>query len=214
MNDAEMKKKRRGLFESIFPREYDFEGMLTNQARRTVEGLMEVAEWMQGGGQEDPSALVAMEKDVDRMRHDMEAKLTAAFSTPFDRQEIYGLSRQMDYILNFAVETAREVYAFKVSPDEPLLRMSRSLLQGTESLVQGIIILGDGEGDFESVVREARASMHAIEDQYIEAMARLLEEQDLRMVLKKREVYHHMRDAGRALRATADVLHRTKVDLF
>ena len=31
---------------------------------------------------------------------------------------------------------------------------------------------------------------------------------DHMMVLKKREIYHHLKDAGRALSATADILHR------
>jgi hypothetical protein len=31
--------------------------------------------------------------------------------------------------------------------------------------------------------------------------------------LRKREVYHHLRDAGRALRNTADIMHRTAVGL-
>jgi uncharacterized protein Yka (UPF0111/DUF47 family) len=213
MTDADNKRKRR-VFESVFPREFDFEGMLLQQAQATVEGLRQFMSWMQGDGSEDPGALAAMEDQVDEMRYNMEGKLIEAFSTPFDRQEIYGLSRQMDYILNFAVETAREVHAFKIRPDEPIIIMSRSLLEGMESLLVGIEMVVNKKGDFEAMVRRTRVSMHAIDDEYIEALARLLEEPDLRMVMKRREVYHHMRDAGRALRTTVDVLHRMKVDIF
>ena len=213
MAEENFKRKRR-TFESVFPREYDFEGMLLQQARATVEGLRQFMDWMQGDGSEDPRALAAMEDQVDEMRYLMEGKLIEAFSTPFDRQEIYGLSRQMDYILNFAVETAREVHAFKIRPDGPLLNMSHSLLEGMESLLEGIEMVVNKKGDFEAIVRRTRTSMHAIDDEYIESLARLLEDPDLRMVIKKREVYHHMRDAGRALRTTVDVLHRMKVDIF
>lgn len=214
MKEEDAKKRRRGLFDSVFPREYDFEEMLLQQAQGTVEGLRRFVDWMENMDGEDPAALMAMEDEVDEMRHQMEAKLTEAFSTPFDRQEIYGVSRQMDYILNFAVETAREMHAFGLKPDPPLLRMSRSLLEGTESVVEGVGMLASKDGDFKSVVRRARGSIHAIEDEYISAMAKLFEMQDVHMVLKRREVYHHMRDAGRALRTTVDVLHRTKVDIF
>lgn len=213
MNDEDTKRKR-GLFDSVFPREYDFEGMLLQQARTTVEGLKLFVDWMQRGGNEDPIALESMEDEVDLMRYRLEDKLTEAFSTPFDRQEIYGLSRQMDYVLNFATETAREMHAFRIRPDEALLSMSTSLFEGMALLPGGIEIVVNKQGDFESRVRRTRAFIHAIDDKYIEAMARLLEEDDLRMVLKKREAYHHMRDAGRALRMTVDVLHRMKVDIF
>lgn len=213
MNDADMRRKK-GLFGSVFPREYDFEGMLLEQASAMVEALRAFVDWMQGDGGASPEALMAMENRVDQLRYHMEGKLIEAFSTPFDRQEIYGLSRQMDYILNFAVETAREVYAFKLRPDEPLIGMARSLLAGTEALVEGIEVVVMKGGDFESKMRRTRDAVHAIDDQYIATMVQLLEEPDLRMVIKKREVYHHMRDAGRALRSTVDMLHRMKVEIF
>jgi len=44
------------------------------------------------------------------MRHLMEDRLINSFSTPFDRQHIYDLSRQMDYIQNFSEETAISRY--------------------------------------------------------------------------------------------------------
>jgi uncharacterized protein Yka (UPF0111/DUF47 family) len=188
--------------------------MLLQQARTIVEGLRQFVDWMKRGGSEEPIALEVVENEADQMRYRMEDKLTEAFSTPFDRQEIYGLSRQMDYVLNFAVETAREMHAFRISPDGPLLSMSLSLLEGMESLLEGIEMVVNEDGDFESMIRRTRSYMHAIDNEYIEAIARLFEEQDLHMVLKKREVYHHMRDAGRALRTTVDVLHRMKVDIF
>jgi uncharacterized protein Yka (UPF0111/DUF47 family) len=214
MDDTGTRKGKRGLFDGVFPREYDFEDLLLQQAQMTVAGLRRFLDWMQTGEGGDPVALMALEKEVDKMRHDMEAKLTEAFSTPFDRQEIYGVSRQMDYILNFAVETAREMHAFGLRPDDSLLRMSRSLLAGTEHIADGVRMLSEKDGDFEALIQRARGSVHEIEEEYIGALARLFEEQDLRMVIKRREVYHHMRDAGRALRTTADVLHRAKVDIF
>jgi len=39
-------------------------------------------------------------------------------------------------------------------------------------------------------------------------MKDLFDEQDAIRALKNREIYHHMRDAGRNMAATVDILHR------
>jgi len=44
-------------------------------------------------------------------------------------------------------------------------------------------------------------------------MADLLHTSDAMAALRKREIYHHLRDAGRALRNTVDIMHRTVVGL-
>ena len=49
-----------------------------------------------------PDEVRRIERDLDHMRYDLEEQLLDAFSTPFDREDLYSLSRQMDYILNFA----------------------------------------------------------------------------------------------------------------
>jgi len=195
----------------IFPREYDFEQMLETQAERTLEGVETFVRWLHSTPLEEPSALEDIENEVDTMRHDMEDKLISSFSTPFDRQDIYSLSRQMDYILNFSEETAREMYAFGVSPDRPILDMAEALLRGTRCMSRGVAIMHNDRKKMEKTIREARRAMREIEEIYITSMAELLHTDDAMNALRKREVYHHLRDAGRALRNSLDSLHTAVV---
>lgn len=213
MSGSDEQRRRKGLFEAIFPKEYDFEGMLVMQAEMTARGVRGLLEWMEGSPQVAPTDLDKRERELDEYRHGMEDKLSQAFSTPFDRQEIYGLSRQMDYILNYSVETAREMFAFQVPPDSHTRAMAEDLLKGTEAVVEGVRILASEKDDFEGVVRRARGFMHEIEAEYMAAMGSLFKETDVVMMMKRGEIYRHLRDAGRALRTTVDVLHRMKVDI-
>jgi hypothetical protein len=119
----------------------------------------------------------------------------------------------MDYILNFSVETTLEMHAFGISPDRAILEMAESLIQGTRSLARGVRILQKDPLAVEGAIKEARAAMHAMDLRYIQAMAELFQGNDPMGALKKREVYHHLRDAGRALRGTVDILHRTAVGI-
>ena len=92
----------------------------------TVAGVQAFVAWLETRPLSDPHELVRIENEVDVMRHELEDKLIRSFSTPFDRQDIYSISRQMDYILNFSKETAKEMNAFGVQADTTILAMARS----------------------------------------------------------------------------------------
>jgi len=206
-------KGKKGIFDSIFPREYDFEDMLSEQAERTLSGVEKFVKWLDVGLLNDPATLEKMAEEVDEMRHDLEDKMIVAFSTPYDRQDIYSLSRQMDYILNYSKETATEMYAFGVSPDRHILSMATSLLHGTECVVEGVKIMKSDKSRAETVIRKARKYMHEIEECYIAAMKELLHSDNAMHAMGRREIYHHLRDAGRVLRNTVDIMHRALVGL-
>jgi len=206
-------KGGRGLFDSLFPREYDFHAMLEAQADRTVAGVRLFAHWLEVSPVSNPVHLEEIEAEVDRMRHAMEDKLITSFSTPFDRQDIYSISRQMDYILNYARETAKEMYAFGVPPDPYIHAMAGYLLSGTECIARGVHALDEDKGRVEGEIRHARDAYNALEDRYIQSMAVLLKTSDAMQAIRTREIYHHLRDAGRAMRDTLDTLHNAVIDL-
>jgi len=206
-------QEKQGLFAAIFPREYDFERMLAEQSDKTTAGVLAFVTWLQESPLTNPAGLEQMENEVDHMRHDMEDKLINSFSTPFDRQDIYSISRQMDYILNFAKETAREMYAFSVAPDRHIFAMAGQLMSGTECISRGIKAIGTDKKTVEDEIRKARNAYNALEEVYIEGMAELLKTSDAMNAIRVREIYHHLRDAGRAMRDTLDILHNAVIDL-
>jgi hypothetical protein len=202
-----------GFFRTIFRREYDFEEMLALQADRTVSGVGILVSWLKETPQTDPVALEQAENEADALRHDMEAKLISSFSTPIDRQDIYSISRQMDYILNAARETAKEMYTFGVAADPQILAMSQSLLFGTSSVTQAIRAMNSDHARAEEMIRQGRQAYNAIEDMYIAGMADLFRTSDPMTVIKALEIYHHLRHGGRALRDTLDILHNALIDI-
>ncbi len=211
--DPTRNEKRNGILSRLLPPEHDFEGMLLSQAQATLSGVEAFVTWLGSGCMNPPGRVREIEREVDRMRYDLEETLIDAFSTPFDREDLYSLSRQMDYILNYASETAREMYAFGVGPDPAIERMGHLLLEGTGAVVEGVRVMTTDETRVRTNIRTARAAMHGIEDAYIDGLVVLFRESDAMEALRRREVYHHLRDGGRALRATVDVLHRAVVGL-
>jgi len=206
-------EKKQNLFSAFFPREYNFEFMLAHQSDRTVAGVKAFIVWLEKQPLVNPLELERIENEVDTLRHDMEDKLIRSFSTPFDRQDIYSISRQMDYILNFSKETAKEMYAFGVQPDTTILAMAKYLLSGTECISRGIRNIKTDKGAVEEEIRHARDTYNVMEEVYISGMTELLKTNDAMCALRTREIYHHLRDAGRAMRDTLDVLHNAVIDL-
>ena len=206
--------KRRGVLNLIFPSDYDFYGMLGRQADQTAIGVRTLITWLESGASTDPTDLIREEDKGDQLRLEMERLLQEAFSTPFDRQDIYTISRQMDHILNYTMSTAYEMRAFGVKPDEATMSMARSLLEGTELVARCVLLLKEDPGEVDKLIRRLRGYEHDIEKTYVRNMALVFAHEDPIEAMKKREIYHHLKDAGRNMSITVDVLHRIIVGLY
>ncbi len=206
-------QRKLGILDAIFPSRYDFQKMLSEQAEQTRTGVEVFLRWLEHPPAEEPVELDRLEDAVDAMRYDLEEKLKDAFATPFDRQDLYSLSRQMDYILNYASETAHEMYIFSVPPDRTIMGMARALLRGSELVSHGVREMSGSQAKIRDIIIEARKAMHEIDELYVNGMNEVFQTGDAISAMKKREIYHHLRDAGRALRATVDLLHKAVVGI-
>jgi hypothetical protein len=209
-HDASKKK----LADRLFPPRHDFYKMLQDQGDQTVIAVKALVDWLKAGDLTDPHELVKIEQHADDIRHDMEAVLVESFSTPFDRQDIYSISRQMDYVVNWSLSTALEMKAFKIKPDAAMLGMAEALLRGVKFMAEAIRVMRSEPAKAGTYVPLMRKAEREIDETYVRALAQAFEEKDLRIPLKKREIYHHLRDAGRNLVATVDILHRIIVGIL
>jgi len=196
------------ILDNIFPPEYNFSSMLEEQAECTQAGVGTFLFWLRDTPLKDPVHIDKMAEEVDIFRHNMEDKMAEAFSTPFDRQDMYNLSRHMDYILNNTKETAREMFSYGVSPDEAIIGMTDEIYRGTGFMVDAVKAMNNDKPKVEEYIRMARKSMHKIEDAYISSMAELLQTDDPMNAIRRGEIYHHLRDIGKALRRSVDLLHK------
>jgi uncharacterized protein Yka (UPF0111/DUF47 family) len=143
----------------------------------------------------------------------MEKKLVEAFTTPFDRQDIYSISVEMDRILEYAKSTLISMQAFEVEPNDIILKMSEKLKEGTDILSESVTILADGRRKVEQNILKMRNIYLAIEKLYRDGMAVVFKSSDPIDALRKREIYHHIKDASSNLDHAVDVLHRIVVRL-
>jgi len=207
----EHKKK---MIDRIFPPKYDFHGMLRTQADLTVKAIEAFVKWLQEGAKGEASEVRKLKHDADDSRWHMETELIMAFSTPFDRADIYDLSRQMDRIIDSASDTAKEMAEFNIDADEPIMAMADLLLKAVQSLSEAIQLLECNPHEAEKLVPPLRKLHKDVERSYLDAISFLLNGEVTMDKMKRKEVYHNFKNVMKNVGFTVDILHRVVVSLI
>lgn len=188
----------------FLPKAPDVLGMLREQAAITIEGMEALVEWAKG----DAGAAETLrrhEHEADTKKRELREALVVAFSTPLEPEDIFELSRGIDEILNMAKNIAGEAEAMSTPPDPATAEMAQHLADGTRLLDEAFarFAADDRPGATEladRAVKEQRNLQHT----YREAMSALIENEDLREVAARRELYRRLARTGDELVRVAE----------
>ena len=205
--------KKKGFLDRLFPPKYDFYGMLSRQAELTAQGVTALTDWISAPGAINSERLLQLAAEADAVRMKMEEELIEAFATPFDRQDIYTFSVRMDRIIEFAKFTVLDMQSYSVATDDYIVEMAMALRRGTRDLAQATALLRDDPQKVAALIDDMRWANAAVLSFYREALADLFRSTDAINALKRREVYHSLKDAAEYLDLVVDVLHRIVVRL-
>ena len=174
--------------------------LIRDQATLTLEGMDALKAYMTG---EDPAAasnLNTKEKEADEARRILIDELNKTFITPFDREDIFALSRTIDDVLDYAYSTMNEMEILKVEPTPYMQRMASLLRDAAYELSMAVNRLEEHPGVSNDHAQRAKALENRVEDVYREALADLFSGvEDIKHVvkmLKLREVYRHLSNAA------------------
>jgi predicted phosphate transport protein (TIGR00153 family) len=180
-------------------RESIFIKLIHDQAAFTLEGMEALKSYMA----EEPSAaerLNKAEKEADEARRILIAELNKTFLTPFDRKDIFALSRTVDDVLDYAYSTVSEMDILKVRPTSFMIRIASLLRDAAYELLMAVDRLELHPEVANEHAQRAKALENRVEDVYREALADLFSgAEDIKHVmkmLKSREVYRHLSNAA------------------
>ncbi|AIF52732.1 DUF47 domain-containing protein [Pelosinus sp. UFO1] len=202
---------KNNFWERLFPVKWDFNKMLHDQALVTCSGMKSLEKWISSRSKEDYQLVFREADRADGIRFTMENNLVEAFVTPFDRQDIYSLSVEMDRIVEYAKSTLEEMEAFEVFADSVIIKMVEQLYKGTEQLAEAIDLLKGDPIKSQTYIESIREVQLRVEADYRDGMVELFNRGDLMYAMKYREVYHHIKDAAIHLGYTTDILHKVIV---
>ncbi len=181
-------------------RQNKFIQLIHEQAQLTMEGLEALKEYM---ATQDPAAaqlLTAKEKEADEARRILIDELNRTFVTPFDREDIFALSRTIDDVIDYAYSTISEMEILKVKPTPYMQRIASLLRDAAAELLLAVDRLEQHPGVANEHAQRAKALENRVEDVYREALADLFSGgEDIKQVvkmLKSREVYRHLSNAA------------------
>jgi uncharacterized protein Yka (UPF0111/DUF47 family) len=172
----------------FLPETPDVLGLLRAQVAVTIEGVDAFAMWASG----DTSAAERVrdaERRGDVAKRALLGALRAAFVTPLEPEDLFALSRGIDWILDYARDLLSESEAMASPPDAVIAEMATLLAQAVRHVDQALTHLGtDADAATESA-DAAIAAERRLERTYYRGMAALLEVENRIERIARRELY-------------------------
>ncbi len=202
-----------GIREIFFPKKRDFIGMMAAHARKNEEGVRALVAYMENPTQENGLKVEELELATDDLRAHLVNELHDAFITPIDREDIFKLSRAVDDMVDYAKTTVEEMMLFKIAPNPFLLKMATALANEAKEIADAIAIMKEEPRTALEGLTRAKKAENFIEHRYREALAELFESDDVKMILKMRELYRHISNAADRGDEAANILSDTIVKM-
>jgi len=171
-----------------------------DQAAATLAGMEALVKYFKDQNPEAAAELTRKEKEADEYRRIMIYELNKTFITPFDREDLFALSRTVDDVLDYAFSTLEEVELLKVTPTTYMQRIAALLRDAANELLMAVDRLENYPGVANEHAQRAKALENKVEMLYREALAELFEgiedTKHVMKVFKYREVYRHLSNAA------------------
>ena len=177
-----------------------FRQLLADQAAKTLEGVQLLEQYVRAPSPEIVDALRRAEKEADELRRILIDELNRTFATPFDREDIFGLSRAIDDIIDYAHTSVDEMALFKVEPNADIVNIVKLLNDAATEIHLAVLRLSDHPGVAIEHAKRAKSLENRVEDLYRQALVNLFEGvktiEDVTRVLKLREILRHLSNSA------------------
>lgn len=206
--------KESGVFDKIFPKKYDFYAMLYEQSMTNYKAVHSLEKWIKDRGEDDYKKVFENKDEADKVRFKLERDLVEAFATPFDRQDIYSISVEMNKIIDCCKSAVKTIKSLNLEPDVAIIGMSSLLSQAALEFTEAMSILEKEPMQSQTKIESIRLLQNSMEDMYISGLTNIFEKYDAITILKYREVYNYLKEAAMFLGYTVDIYHRICVRLI
>ena len=188
------------MFGFFKKREDVFNKLIHEQASITYEGLRLLVKYLETQNKEYAEELDLKEKEADEVRRILIDELNRSFVTPFDREDIFALSRSIDDVIDYADSTVSEMVVLNVAPTNYMLRIASLLKDAAYEIYQAVQRLEKNPIVATDHAQRAKTLENRVESVYREAIADLFRgPEDVHHIvemLKLRDVYRHLSNAA------------------
>jgi uncharacterized protein Yka (UPF0111/DUF47 family) len=163
-------------------------GLLRRQTAVTIEAVEALTAWTEGDADAAQTVRDA-EPRGDAAKRDLLNALREAFILQMEPEDLFTLSRGIDWILDHARDLIEEAEAMGVSPGPGLAAMATLLLEATRQIDDAIARLGSDDEACTTAADAAIKTARRLQHVYYAETAKLLEVEDTRERISQRELH-------------------------
>ncbi len=185
-----------------------FYNLLEKHAEKVYEAYERMSKSLQSNNREEFEKILLLEREADDLRRILIEKLNKALVTPFDREDIFTLSRAVDDIIDAAKNTVEEIDVFKVEPTTELLELVNTLKMGTLEIYDAIKNMKKHPSVALEHAKRAKATENQMNHLYLGALAKLFDDSATKpgYMMKMREIYRHLNRSADRCDEAANVI--------
>ena len=184
----------------------NFYGLLIQQAQVIRDAVEALCVFCETPTQENGDFVKVKEKEADTVRRELVDDINRTFITPIDRDDLYRLSSSIDDLADYAWTTVKEIRIYDIQPDAHLLEMARTLLKMADGLLVCVQNLEKNHAVVSTEATKVKKLENTLNVQFHKSIAELFEADDIKKILKYREIYSHMNHAADKGDFSADIM--------
>ncbi len=186
----------------------DFYQLLLAHAEKVYEAYTTLVRSLEAGDGASTERIYFLEREADDLRRVLIDQLNRTLITPFDREDVFVLSRDIDEVIDAAQRTVEEIHIFNVRPNENLVAMARVLERGTLEILDALKNMKDHPMVALEHAKLAKATENQIHHIYLTSLAALYDDPDnsAGYMLKMREIYRHLNRSADSCDEAANII--------
>jgi uncharacterized protein len=179
----------------FLPETPDVVGLLRAQAAVTIEALDAFGAWANGEA-DAAQAVRDAEHRGDTAKRDLLHEVRDAFVLQLEPEDVFTLSRGLDWILDYARDVIEEAEAMDCAPDAGIAEMAKLLAEATRQIDRAIDLLDSDPDAATAAADKAIKTARELDHIYYRETAALLEVEHTRERISRRELYRRCQRIG------------------
>lgn len=195
-----------GFFDFLRPKSSKFFKIFAEQAETAVRAWEVLSCFVEGKEQDVAAKMVALEVEGDDARRKLVRELYRTYLTPFDREDIFSLSRAIDDIIDATEACALELATYGVAPNEYLRQMVELLGEAIHAIRSSLEDLSCRPEAIPAKTLKAKRAISSLQNLSRYGRYQAIEKDDPKESLKWLEVYRSFQQCGHQVEVAADIL--------
>lgn len=144
------------VFKFLLPKEFSFFDLFDKQANLAIEAAMHFSKLMADFKVNDAEVekMKGIEHQGDEVIYQIMDHLNKTFITPFDREDIHSLAKELDDIIDMLYTITKRLRVYQIlSPDRNLMEFARVIEMSVKGVAQAIKGLRDMKNNSKAVLK-------------------------------------------------------------